>query len=164
MYGVSIRMQFGMHDVDDINASIDGLGGAISDFRPFWKEVRSIAAAAFARNFARQGTVEGRWPPLTPKYLKRKLKQGFPPAILVRTMVLKQACTKIGQTAGPHQIIIDEPNLFAFGVTLEYSWLHEKPGGVHGKWRPHLVLDQQGRDEIFAGFNIWTKELVGRHW
>jgi len=165
MPAVSLRISFGEYKgVDDINTAVDGLGAAISDFRPFWQQVKPVIAAAFARNFEREGAISGPWPPLTPKYLARKLKQGFPPDILVRTAVLKQACTQIGDSAGPNQIMIEQEGYFGFGVMLEYSYFHDRPGGVRGKQREHLALDEQGRDEIFDAFDVWTLELVGRNW
>lgn len=168
MYSASLKIGFGDKALADIDAAIEGLKVKLEDFRELWPAVAKIAGRSFAENFARAMAVSGPWPPLTPRYLQQKIRQGYPAQILIRTRKLIRAATEISVNPRAHQLVIAEAKRFGFALVGEvgrYSQLHDRPGGVRGKRREHLVLNQTGTRQIFTEFTRWvnkkTKEIWG---
>lgn len=89
----------GYHDLRDRNGrfvSVHGLSAAARrvaeigrrsrDLRPAWPSVGDFMARTAAEQFATGGARLGKpWAPLSPPYLRWKIKHGFDPRILIQT-------------------------------------------------------------------------------
>ena len=162
MYSISSKITLGDKDRAELDMVLTGLERRMENFKSLWMLIRPVLAKSMARNFASESAISGKWPELEPETLKYKRKHGYPDDILVRTGELIMACTDIGETAGPNQIMIDTEKRFAFGVTLDYSWYHDRPGGAYGKRREHLALDAEGESEIYHVVAFWIREVVNQ--
>lgn len=67
----------------ETRAKLSDLEVRLEDFNPLWDMVTELMIEHETEWFSTEG--EGSWPELKETYLKRKLRDGFPPDILIRT-------------------------------------------------------------------------------
>lgn len=120
----------------------------IDDFGPLWDSLTNVMIEHELDWFASEG--EGSWPPLSPKYEARKVREGFEPETLVRTEVLLESLTtpgaaEVGQgrtTAGTFA-----GNTFSWGTDDETAEYHTT-GRDDMPPRPPLVLTSKLRERV----------------
>lgn len=161
-----ITFGFGTYKPGEFAFRLDSLKRAISDWRPGWSRIIPHVNKAIADNFASQGSRGRRWEPLDPKYLKRKLKEGYPADIMVRTQQLKDAATTFSESLapGPDQMVVAEELYLGLGITLDYGYYHDRPEGVRGVQREFFALSEDTFDLIRRELGAWTQEVAGRAW
>lgn len=112
-----MQIDIGWNDkqYSEISAILMEAEAKCKDLSPAWDSVREVITDAISENFQEEGRPE-KWKSLTPKYRKRKIKQGYPDRILVRTGKMRQAATKRGAMGN-----IDRPDRtsFEWGIDLE---------------------------------------------
>jgi hypothetical protein len=160
------KLSFGGYKPDEIAARLDTLKTEISDWRPGWKRIIPVVNQAISANFANQGAIDKPWTPLKPKYLKQKVKAGYPPDIMVRTSRLRTTATSFSPSLspGPNQILIAEPTRLGLGVSLEYAYYHDRPQGVRGVQREIFALTSDTFYALIGELTRWTYESAKRAW
>lgn len=161
-----ITFGFGTYKPGEFAFRLDSLKKAISDWRPGWSRIIPLVNQAIADNFANQGSRGRRWEPLSPKYLKRKLAEGYPPDIMVRTTRLKEAATTFSESLapGPDQMIVAQETYLGLGVSIDYAYYHDRLEGVRGVQREVFALTEDTFGLIRRELGAWTQEVAGRAW
>lgn len=92
MSGIAIKVEI-KGDVEVV-ARLEGDTQRMRDLTPAMRSARNVMDASIQQNFQRSGRPV-RWAPLSPKYLRRKLRQGYGPQTLVKTGLMRRSVTSV---------------------------------------------------------------------
>jgi phage gpG-like protein len=90
---MSVGLSWQIEGSKQLSRVLQGIGEGIKDWTPAFKETADELAKVFANDvFTTQGAAIGEsWKPLQPKYLAKKLADGYPADTLVRTGAMQGA-------------------------------------------------------------------------
>jgi len=129
MSGVTFTVKFNDPGVKDFGSVLNNVEGIFDDLTPVWDEFLPEVREAIRGNFARQGNAEEQWEPLDPLYRRKKLLDGYPDRILVRTGAMRAAACE----DAPGNIVEMDAERFFYGVDLDvipYARAHDQ-SGIH---------------------------------
>lgn len=84
---MSVQISWAIEGEQQLSRVLRGIGDGIKDWRPAFEEAAADLVKVFANDvFNTEGkAIQESWRPLRARYLKQKVKQGYPPDILVKT-------------------------------------------------------------------------------
>jgi hypothetical protein len=148
----AVQVRFNEKSVYDTAFLCENVAGALNDMTAVWTAFVPELRAAFGRNFDnRQGTVNGPWLPLDPKYLASKIRRGLSPRILVATGPMRAAAVNAG---APGQTVTIERQAMRFAINMgfaakngfNYAYVHDVSGVKSRRGRivrEFMVLDRE---------------------
>jgi phage gpG-like protein len=155
---VRIKIGWDWKQYNEIDAYLRQTRTNCKDISAAWGHVRFIVARAIERNFELEGR-PFQWRALNPSYRAKKVREGYPDRILVRSGDMMRAVTVVGSKGNVHR---QGRMTFEWGVDLSvipYARIHDL-GGVTGKGgrtripqREYLRLMEEDVTEIMTAIH-----------
>ena len=137
----SLGLNIKVDGLSKLQRRLQGLSSRVTDLRPIWGAIAGEFREGEREVFEKEGAVDGwgQWAPLDPKYAARKVKDGFPDIIMVRTGELEDSLTGFG----PGSIFRSDPMSMEIGTSVEHAKYHQRAKSPRKRREPIRVTEEQ---------------------
>lgn len=149
-----MRLIFDVHGEKQINRRLVRFESQATDATPAFLAIYAFMLRVEKMQFSTQGSQSGHaWADLAASTVVAKQREGLRPEILRATDALMNSLTREGD---PNQLKIITPSSLAFGSTLPYAPMHQKPGpaATYPQRRP-VDFTEENKVAIAKSLQLW---------
>ena len=153
---MSLQLSWEIEGTQQLSRVLRDIGDGVKDWTPAFRESAEELVKIFSNDvFATQGDAIGeRWKPLTPRYLAKKIEDGYPADTLIRTGAMKKNFKSLFKS--------DMAEIWNSTAYFQYHQ-SDKPRQSNLPRRVMMKLGEQQKQLVVKIFHTyWYKKVNGK--